>query len=443
MKITKLPIDPGPAAWNSILPKQKIQAPLDEAMTADYLIIGAGYAGLSAAYRLKQLEPTAKIIILEASALAHGPAGRNSGFMIDLPHDLSSNDYGGGSKKDVQEAKANRQGIAFAKDMAEAFSLSQEAFSLSGKINGAASSEGHKHNLDYATHLDQMDEKYSLLDAQQMKDITGIDYYQSGLFTPGTALIQPASFVRGIAQGLRDHGVEIYENSPVVELSMHKNWTARTPKGQVTAPKVILCVNGHLNSFGYEKQSLMHVFTYASMTHALGTETINALGGEPRWGITPSHPAGSTVRRISGTGGDRLIIRNRFTYDPSMEVSDRRLKSVAKSHRKSFDRRFGQLGHLEMEYVWGGRLCLSRNNVSVFGEIETNLFSACCHNGLGTAKGTFFGGMAADLATGQTSEMLNYATSEEPPQKLPIKPLAYVGVNSFIKWQEFNAGRDF
>ena len=58
-------------------------------MNADYLIIGGGFAGLSAARRLNQLEPTAKIVVLEACDIGEGPAGRNSGFMIDLPHNLA------------------------------------------------------------------------------------------------------------------------------------------------------------------------------------------------------------------------------------------------------------------------------------------------------------------------------------------------------------------
>ena len=43
----------------------------------------AALAGLSAARRLKQNDPTLKIVLVEARQIAHGPAGRNSGFMID------------------------------------------------------------------------------------------------------------------------------------------------------------------------------------------------------------------------------------------------------------------------------------------------------------------------------------------------------------------------
>ena len=34
----------------------------------------------------------------------------------------------------------------------------------------------------------------------------------------------------------------------------------------MTAPKVILGVNGHVQDFGHFSGRLMHVFTYASMT---------------------------------------------------------------------------------------------------------------------------------------------------------------------------------
>jgi glycine/D-amino acid oxidase-like deaminating enzyme len=275
-----------------------------------------------------------------------------------------------------------------------------------------------------------------------MRAMTGTDYYQSGLFTPHSAMIQPALFVRGVADGLRSNRVSIYENSPVVDLTKTSDWVAKTPNGTVTAPNVILAVNGHLNSFGYYQNQLMHVFTYASMTKALTPQQIARLGGDPVWGVTPADPMGTTVRRISGTGGDRIVIRNRFTYDPSMTVPDRRITNVGHTHDRAFAARFPMLSDVEMEYRWGGRLCVSRNNVQVIGELEPGLFSACCQNGLGTAKGTLAGVLAAELAMGHNSPQLNAALRADGPTRLPPKPLAYLGANAFMRYQEYNAGKE-
>ena len=442
MKITRLPKDPGPAAWNALLPTPKPAKVLSGDMAADWLIIGGGFAGLAAAQRLKQLHPEARIVLLEARRIGEGPAGRNSGFMIDLPHDLSSADYGGAVESDRAQTKANRAAIDFAASMAVDYGLNKEAFDIPGKVNAAATQKGHQHNLDFARHLQEIGESCDFLDADQMQEMTGTGYYQSGLFTPGAAVIQPAMFVRGVAEGLNTAGVRVFENSAVVELTRNGVWQARTPKGSVTAPKVIMAVNGHANSFGYFQGQLLHVLTYGSMTRALSAEECARLGGQARWGLTPADPMGTTVRRISGVGGDRIIVRNRFTCDPSMEVGPGRIASVARSHDRAFAARFPMLRDVEMQYRWGGRLCLSWNSVPALGEVDKGLFSACCQNGLGVAKGTLNGMLMAELASGHHSSLLEAELQQAAPAHLPPRPLTQIGANARMKWAEWKAGRE-
>ena len=442
MRVTRLPQDPGPAGWNELLDAPTPATRLEETITADWLIIGAGYAGLAAAHRLSKEAPEDRIVVLDAVRVGDGPAGRNSGFMIDLPHDLTSDDYGGAIDSDVLQTQDNRRGIAHAAVMASEYSLSPEAFSMSGKINAAATDKGTAHNRAFADHLNAMNEPFDMLDAAQMRMMTGTTYYQSGLFTPGSAMIQPAMFVRGVAQGLRSNRVMIYENSPVIALDRHGDWVARTPKGAVTAPRVILAVNGHLNSFGYMPSRLMHVFTYASMTRALSPDDVARLGGDAVWGLTPADPMGTTVRRISGVGGDRIVIRNRFTFDATMTVPDARIARVGADHDRAFARRFPMLNGVTMEYRWGGRLCLSRNNVQVVAQLDDGLYSACCQNGLGTAKGTLAGGLAAELAMGKTSAALERALAADAPTRLPPAPIANIGANLHIRLAEMRAGKE-
>ena len=439
MKVNRLPSDPGPAGWNRLLQEPMPAVQLEEKITADWLVIGAGFAGLAAAHRLCKQAQGDKIVVLDAVRVGDGPAGRNSGFMIDLPHDLTSADYGGGLDADLDQTQDNRLGIAHASKMATEYLLSDEAFIVSGKINGAATAKGQAHNENFAKHLTAMGEPYESFDAKQMREITGSSYYQDGLFTPGTAMIQPAMYIRGVAEGLGQDGVTIYEDSPVTALNNNGSWVVETPHGQVSSPRVILAVNGHLNSFGYAKSRLMHVFTYASMTRALTPQEIGKLGGNPIWGLTPADPVGTTVRRISGKGGDRLIIRNRFTFDPTLEVSPKRIAKIGHDHDASFLHRFPDLSNVTMEYRWGGRLCLSRNNVQIIQELEPGLFSACCQNGLGTAKGTFAGGLAADLALGRPSQALSRALAADAPARLPPAAIAKLGANLYLRWQERNA----
>ena len=442
MKVQRLPVDPGPAGWNVILPPAPPRPVLTDAITADFLVIGAGFAGLSAARRLTRAAPGARIVVLDARRVAEGPAGRNSGFMVDLPHNLASKDYGGALDADRMTIRLNRMAIDFAEDAAREYDMSAEAFDRRGKMNAAATEKGMHHNADFARHLAALDEPFAEYDAQKMREITGTDYYLGGLYAPGAAIIQPALYIRGLADGIAAAGVEIFENSPVISLTGGDAWTAETPEGQVKAEKVILAVNGHAESFGKFTGRLMHIFTYASMTRELSPTEIATLGGQPVWECTPSDPLGTSVRRISGISGDRILVRNRFTFDPDMEVSDRRIARVARDHDRAFAARFPMLKGVEMIHRWGGRLCLSRNDVPAFGMLEPGLYSACCQNGIGTVKGTLSGIMAAELATGVKSDGLQAMLAYDAPVRLPPRPFSTIGANAYIRWGELRAGRE-
>lgn len=438
-----LPLQPGPAAWNALLPPRPEGERLADNIQADFAVIGAGFAGLSAARRLAQLEPSARIVVLEAGRLGEGPAGRNSGFMIDLPHDLSSSDYAGqGSDDDAVQIALNRYAIAFATNVAAESDLSTDAFDPCGKVNAAATDAGHQHNLDYAAHLEQLGEGSTLLDAKSMRDLTGTDYYRSGLYTPGTVMIQPAAYVRGLSNVLGTN-VTLFERSPVNAINRESaGWVLRVGSARVTAQKVILATNGHAESFGFFKRRLIHVFTYASMTEPLAPDVSGKLGGAEKWAITPADPMGTTLRRISTTRGDRIIVRSRFTCNPSMRVAARQMAAAGRSHDRGFAARFPRLAGVRMQYRWAGQLCLSWNGVPAFGEVEDGLFAACCQNGLGVARGTLSGMAAAELATGEGGKAVDRLLACAPPKPLPPTLLTWMGANLFMRWKEWASGRE-
>src|ERR1700675_5095847 len=55
--------------------------PLVGSTTADVVIVGGGYTGLWTAWRVTELEPGARIVVLEADICGGGPSGRNGGFV--------------------------------------------------------------------------------------------------------------------------------------------------------------------------------------------------------------------------------------------------------------------------------------------------------------------------------------------------------------------------
>ena len=435
----RLPVHKGPAAWSAILPGQPAPVPLADNITADVVVVGAGFAGLSAARRLLQIDPGLSVVVLEAGRVAEGAAGRNSGFMIDLPHDLASDDYAGAGD-DRALIALNRRAIGFALSAAQEYAIPRDFADPVGKVNGAASPAGHAHNDSYAKHLATLGETSEMLDAKAMTDLTGSAYYLSGLYTPGTAILQPAGYVRGLAEGLKPH-LRLHETSPVTGIARVGNdWHVNTARGSVTAPKVIMANNGQLESFGFARGRLMHIFLYASMTPVLPA---GAVKGADRWGVTPSDPMGTTMRKISGTqGGSRIITRTAASFKPGMVASDAAIRRARRIHDQKFGNRFPDLRGLEMEFTWAGHLCLSRNSVSVTGELEEGLYAACCQNGLGTARGTLTGMGAAEMALEVHSDITRALRAEPDPTRLPPRPVSDIGANLYLRWKEWRAGAE-
>lgn len=441
----RMPIETGRSGWEAICQRTFPARSLDGHQTADWIVVGAGFAGLTAARRLTQLRPGDKVVVLDAKEIAEGPAGRNSGYMIDVPHNLSAGEYSAaGEDATALEIAQNRFAIAYAAAAAADYGMDRDTFDPSGKINAAATERGMRMNQRYAASLDRIGEVNTLLDAQAMRELTGSRYYLGGLQTPGAVLIQPAEYIRAFAAGLQ-HKVALFENSPVTGLNRQGGvWIARTAKGSVSAPKVILAVNGHLQDFAQFKGQLMHVFTYASMTAGFNDADFGGnASGARRWALLPADPMGATVRKITDRQGKcRIVVRTRFTYDPSMQVSQARVDGIANEQHKSFLARFPNLAAVPMAYSWAGRLCLTLNNVPVFGEIDEGLYSACVENGLGTVKSTLAGVLAVDLATGEKSGTLASYINQPAPKRIPPEPLAWLGINSVIRWQELRAGRE-
>src|SRR6056297_1877158 len=125
---------------------------------------------MAAARRLHQLEPKAKVVVLEACRVAEGASGRNSGFMIDLPHELTSEDYAGAGDDQAMIA-LNRQAQAFARAAVEEYGISPDYFDQAGKVNGAVSDAAEAHNESDAKHLSGLGETCEALEAQAMREM--------------------------------------------------------------------------------------------------------------------------------------------------------------------------------------------------------------------------------------------------------------------------------
>ncbi len=423
------------SGWYAELPPRGQANQLQHDASFDWVVVGAGFAGVAAARRLAQLAPNARIALIEAQRLGWGSSGRNSGFMIDLPHNLNSESYTGAMDGDRKLIRLNRAAIAYAKETVTENNIHCD-WSEQGKLHGAANERGENALNDFMRNLDALDEPFTRLNSKQMQKKTGIEFYRSGVHTPGTVLIQPAAYIRGCAQTLPDN-VTVFEDTEVQEISTQSPFILKTGKANIKADQVLLTSNGYLQQLGYLQGKLLTVCTYASITRPLTDSELDRLGGELSWGLIPANPMGTTLRKL---GNKRLLIRNTFTYNPEHVASRGQLKQARINHKQAFFARFGHLGDIPFEHTWGGVLCLSQNNQAFFGKLSPGLHAAVCQNGLGLARGTIAGKLLAESALGESSVLLDDIQSESGPSRLPPKVALKIAVPAVLKWKQYQAG---
>lgn len=433
MQINRLPRLDDTNGWSRILEPRAANPALSKDTTADWLIIGAGYAGLAAARRLAENRPDDRIAIVDAGEAGENSSGRNSGFAIDLPHNTGS------SLEELQGAQRYmglaRAAIDYMEKTVREANI-QCDWVRDGKYHAAVSSRGARDILEpLARELEALDEPFEWLDKPGVEEKIGSSHFTAAVYTPGCVLMNPAALTRGLADSMPDN-VTLYENSPVTEINYQNGVHVRTPSGSLRAPKLILAVNGFAERFGFLEQNLVHIAAHASLTRPLSAEEQGAYGVVDPWGLTPANAfAGITMRY---TNDRRILIRQNLNYAPSQFTSTSKQKSLKRLHQALFDDRFPMLKGVEIEHTWSGYLCFSRNGAPGFGQAAPNIWTAVCQNGVGVTKGTIAGLLAADMACGRENPLIEDMQGLGVPSRVPPQPFVGLGVRTRMMWELWN-----
>lgn len=193
-----------------------MQAPLDENIEADVLIIGGGAAGLAAALRL--MRTGLKVVLLERNICGGSSTGKSAGFLTpDSELELAQllRRFGAQGARDLWEAAARGVDImtsAIRQYDLKCDLLEQDSMFLGNGRNGWKAVEEEEHarkQLAYAFEVYNKDELPSVLGSRE---------YAGGIRYPGTFGINPLLYAQQIKQILMKNGVDVYESSEVTKI---------------------------------------------------------------------------------------------------------------------------------------------------------------------------------------------------------------------------------
>lgn len=438
MKIKLKPNDDNTNGWSAILPPREAKTALNKSIKADWLIVGAGYAGLAAARRLAENRPNDSIVVLEAGKVGDNASGRNSGFAIDVPHNVGSSTAE--LEKAVNYKRLLKAGIAYLNDIVVGHGIDCQ-WSVRGKYHCAVSPVLADTLLrQHAHELDALGEPYELLDRSQLRARLGTGYFNAGIYTPGCVLLNPAALTRGLADTLPPN-VTLYENSLVTDLEYGPPVVAKTPNGEVRARTLILANNGWAVQLPGFARQMFNVATYASLTRPLTAEQRARLGNIEEWGVTPANAVAGTTMRY--TQDHRILIRQHFDYTPTSSVLDAERERIKAQHWHVFLARFPELEDVRMEHFWMGFFSVTRNGAPSWGRIADNVYAAVGCNGVGIAKQTIAGVTLADLACSIHQPLIHDMRELGEPTLLPPRPFLDVGVRAFMAKERWTGRKEF
>ncbi len=420
--------------WINQLNKRTNFKKLNQNILCDYLIVGAGFTGLSAARILSEIEKDKRIIIVDALLAGEGASSRNSGYLVDT----TLND-GFTSDKDINNYKIKSKiyelGINVVKKFIKEYQIDCD-WNECGKYFASSKIKDKKIVDSFSNILSKLNYKNKILFSDDLFQKLGTKFYNVAIYTEGGILLNPAKLARSMVDTLNKN-VELYENSELISWKkFNGNIFSYFKNFQIKSKKIIFCTNGFLNSLGIRKSFNFPLTLTASMTRKLSDKEFKSIGSPKEWGILPIRPMGATVRF---TKDRRILIRNTAEIRNPKYIPERVLKKRALIHNKGIQKRFPQLPSNIIEDTWSGIVCRSRNSSQIFEKIDESIFAAGCYNGSGIGVGTLFGEQIALMASNHDSKEISVIQSRKKPTLLPPKPFLNIGIASRLIYERLKA----
>ena len=407
---------------------------LNKNYECDWLIVGAGYTGLSAARKLAELHTSQKIIITDAQLAGEGASGRNSGYLVDT----TLND-GFTSNKELNNYKIKTNIYNLGIDVVKKFIREYQVdcdWNECGKYFASSNTEDLKTLSGFSDLLKNLNFEHEILFKDVLSKRLGTQFYKVALKTKGGILLHPAKLARAMVKALPSN-IELFENSTLLDWSEEKDSIlANFSSGSVRSKKVIFATNGFLKSLGIKTNYNFPITLTASMTRRLTDEEFKLIGEPDEWGVLPVRPMGATVRL---TKDRRILIRNTAEIHNPFKMSKIELSKRAKIQKFGLKKRFPELPDNIIKSTWSGIVSRTRNSSQIFEKISDNVFVAGCYNGSGIGVGTLFGEQIALFANGEITNEIKIIDSRSKPTILPPSPLLDIGVKFKLIYERLRA----
>ena len=398
---------------------------------ADVLVVGGGYTGMWAAWYAKQLEPEARVVLLESEPVCgHGPSGRNGGFCNAMWFSLASMRARWGEAPALAVARAAEGAVARIGAFCERQGV-DAWFRPAGyvQVSTTPAHDGSWERAVAACRELGVPEMLRPLSPEEVAERCQSPAFRAGAVSPTSATVQPSRLALGLRERLLATGIEVYESSPVVSFrAAGAGVEAKTSTGSVRARRGVLAIGSAAKGrLGRLRGRLTVASSHIVLTEPVPDvlERIGWTGGDC---ITDSRALLHYFRttpdgRIAfGWGGGRIAMGartgGRAEVDPAVVAA-----ATADLHAY-----FPALRDRRITHAWGGPIDASPTHLpAVHGLLDGRAWVAAGYTGNGVGPSNMVGRTLASLALDRDDEHVHLAFVDPKSPRVPPEPFHWIG----------------
>lgn len=385
--------EPGkPYWWEQGVPLPDLPTQLPA--SAQLLIVGAGYTGLSAA--IAAHDAGTKVVVVDAGIPGHGASTRNGGMF-------------GAHPRVGYETLAKKFGSETASGI---FNEAQTAFDFTSQII-------NQENIDCGfeqcgriqlawtqTHLQVQRELVAklrsttninvrILEQHELVNEIGSSSYCGGILFADHASLHPRQFHDGLLAAVMKRGIAVVQQCPVAAIRRDQTgFNVRTEDGSVLdAEHVLMATNGYTQGkFPWFSRRVFPVPSYLVATEPLSQTTIKTLSPGKRMMVETR--AKHSYFRVS-PDGTRIIFGGRAAMTAISPTN------AAKRLHQTMCEVWPELSDVKLTHSWSGNTGFSFNHMPHVGE-HNGVHYVMGYSGSGVALAPYLGAKAAYMAIGDS-----------------------------------------
>ncbi|HTR26046.1 MAG TPA: FAD-binding oxidoreductase [Terriglobales bacterium] len=397
---------------------------------ADTAILGGGYVGLWTALRIKEMQPSCDVVVLEQDICGGGASGRNGGFVLSWWPKLSSLAKLFGPEGAVRIGRSSESAIGEIGAFCAQYNIDAD-FRRGGWLWTATSNAQIGAWEGVLRICEKMSvEPFRRLDPAEVGRRSGSPAHRAGVFEASASIVQPAALVRGMCRIALEKGVRIYEATRALSFTRKSPITIRTEHGSLVADKLVIATNGWAASIRELNRSIAVISSDIVVTAPI-PERLEQIGWHRDLSITDIQTMVDYYRisrdgRIAfGKGGWTIAYGGNI--GANFDRHPRRAAEVTADLRRYYP----MLGDVPVTHDWSGPIDRTPDSLPLLGYLnaEKTIAYGIGWSGNGVGPSVIGGKILASLALGQNDEWSNHPLVGRPLGNFPIAPIRYVGAH--------------